>query len=284
MLKIKVPSFDSVFLLGVVIFILFCALGGIVSLVRGNEPPPIILPMPQVKAPPRDQPLVAPATTPWVAPPDGPMCLPDSEIQPPTPTLFGLLVSDLPSDQERADVYNAVDRCWRFQSIKNPWEKGKPLQDPPDPWKLLALLRYEADLGVPPPARGILLAAWCWEASYRNAPRAGDIGASHGPFQMQDWMWAWCGHSTWTYDPLVAANCYWSRVDRYLGDGRCPGNWVRAEAMTANGKRYGAVARGQAQAFARYPEKAAKAYCAVKSRHAEEYFRWLRLASPGAVR
>lgn len=173
-----------------------------------------------------------------IQPADGPMCLPLSEIEPPRATHFGLLVSEPATESERAEIYQQVDKCWRFNGVKNHWTASKLLPQPPDPWKLLALFRLEEDLGIPEEYRGILGAAWCWESAFRSEPRSGDAGASHGPFQQQDWFWAWCGAYGPTFDIINAAQCYWSRADYYLRDGKCPGNILRAEAMAANGKAY----------------------------------------------
>ncbi len=270
------PNLALVIPLGITVFLAFvvavvahdCAS----SYARDGSPPPLIQPMPRVRTPAPDtrQPADPPA---WAQPADGPMCLPEAEIEPPPATEFGLLVSGDISDQERAEVELWVSACKRFERTKNPWVKSRSLQDPPDPWKLLALVRLERDLGVPVAGRGILGAAWCWESAFRSAPRAGDIGASHGPFQMQGWFWAKCGYNGWTFDIVAAARCYWSVADAYLNDGKCPGDWARAEAMAANGERYGALSRGQASFF-KDPARKQRAYCNVRSRHYEELMRW----------
>jgi hypothetical protein len=60
---------------------------------------------------------------------------------------------------------------------------------------------------------------------------------------MQAWIWGWCGLPRVegvTTDVLTAATCYWSRAQKYLDDGKCPGNVARAEAMVANGPAYAA--------------------------------------------
>ena len=151
-----------------------------------------------------------------------------------------------------------------------------------DPFMVLAVYRLEADLGVPDSARGILGAAWCWEAAMRTKPRAGDEGRSYGPFQMMGWFWNRCGlpmNDNVMYNLPVAATCYMSLVQHFLDDGKCPGDFARAQAMAANGKRYGAIGLGTAAAF-KDPAKKQAAYCSVRSKHWAELERWKASPAP----
>lgn len=140
---------------------------------------------------------------------------------------------------------------------------------------VLALWRLEGHLGVPREARGLLGAIWCWETGFSAAPPVGDNGRSHGPLQMMGWFWNWCGHpisskagaflprrslERTTHDVLLAATCFWRRVEYFLADGACPGNVWRAEAMTAHAPKY----KG--------------AGCGAESLHAIELTRWKTLA------
>lgn len=183
---------------------------------------------------------------------DGPMCQagPTGPASPPTP--IGLLTADEPTLAERMRLEVQATSCTRLKGAKNPWKYA-------DPYLLLGLMRLEEELNVPVEARGILAAAWCWEAGFRSSPRAGDEGMSFGPYQQQAWFWSWCGGKGYTYDIVDASTCYWSRVDYYLQDGKCPGSITRAEAMAANGVKY-------------------KNYgCSAKSLHWKELERWNRI-------
>jgi|GEM_PF-4875879 len=169
----------------------------------------------------------------------------DNHVEP--PSLFATLVARHPSRDERVEVELQISRCKRNVSHHA------------DPYRVLALLRYETVLGVPEDHRGLLGAAWCWENAMRSEPVVGDNGASHGAFQMQAWFWHWCRlpmQDEVMGDLLISAACYWSRVEHYLDDGKCPGNVTRAEAMAANGPKY-------------KPHG-----CAAASKHSLELARW----------
>lgn len=174
--------------------------------------------------------------------PAGPMCV---EPAGPWPNLRGVLLENTPTEYERRVIRHQIDSCSRGATTTA------------DPWEVLALYRLEPELGVPEQYRGILAAAWCWESSMRSSTSSGDGGVSHGPFQMQQWFWDWCGTKA-TMDVLEAAQCFWARADYYLHDGLCPGNVLRAEAMAANGPRYKTWG------------------CKAKSDHAREWLSWGR--------
>lgn len=222
----SILRFDRALFLGALAFALFL-LAALAWPSRASEPrdvPPVVVDRV------RGVRLVStPADVRGSRPADGPMCaaeLPEP-YEGPAPTHLGVLLLEPASPSESAAVERALAKCSR----------GVPRDV--DPFLLLGLLRLESDLGVPREARSILLAAWCSEAAFRPAPRAGDLGQSHGPLQMMSWFPAWCGlYPDGRLDLLVAASCYWSRVEHYLADGKCPGNVVRAESMAANGMRY----------------------------------------------
>lgn len=151
----------------------------------------------------------------------------------------------LPTEAERVEVERHLASCSRASRRS-------------DPWMVLALVRLERDMGVPP---GLLSSAACWETGYTHGAR-GDWRDGHarswGPLQMMGWWRAWCGWRPGARDDVeAAARCYLARVLHYLDDGLCPGNWTRAEAMAANGVRYRAWG------------------CRARSRHAEELGRWV---------
>lgn len=172
-------------------------------------------------------------------------------------TLVGSLVAEPPTFAERLEVETQITRC------------ARRVEKHADPFLVLALLRYEYVLGVPDSHRGLLGAIWCWENGMLSVPKVGDNGRSHGSFQMQQWFWAWCRlpmSKRVTDDLFIAAGCFWSRVDHYLLDGKCPGNVTRAEAMAAHGPKY------------------ASAGCAAKSRHVQELERWRALDTRSELR
>jgi len=166
------------------------------------------------------------------------------------PTQVGLLTVEPATLDERTAIYHQVNSCHRMKGAKDPWKYANP-------YLLLALYRLEPELGIPEANRGILAASWCWEAGFRDKPRAGDEGRSYGPYQQQAWFWDWCGASAPTYDIVEASACFWSRAEYYLADGKCPpGSYSRAEAMSANGVKY-------------------KNYgCKAESLHWKEWERW----------
>lgn len=175
---------------------------------------------------------------------DGPMCQPDPVLPVDPPTHLGVLLMDAATPDESAEVTFQIQQC------------SRRVTRVADPFMVLALLRLEQDLGAP---KGVLASAWCWETAMRPVPVRGDAGASHGFFQMQGWFWDACGLpmvDRVTLDLPMAATCYFSRVQQYLDDGKCPGNVTRAEALAANGPKY------------------ASHGCKAKSLHAAELARW----------
>jgi hypothetical protein len=170
------------------------------------------------------------------------------DVDPILPSRLGVLLEEPVTERERIEVERQISRCAR--------DVGAVA----DPWLVLALWRLEEELGVPEEARGILGATWCWESAMRRNPRSGDVGRSHGPLQMQDWFWSWCGGRGQTQDLLDAATCFWSRVeDRYRAKAmRCQPHvrWRVAESLTANGPKY------------------ARFGCKAESAHWRELMRW----------
>lgn len=209
-----------------------------------GEAPPLIMDVPRVRVHAEAASTPLPAT-------DGPMC----ETPNMTPDHLGSLLYDETTLEERLMVETQLAQCSRTV-----WRTA-------DPWMVLALLRYEEQLEVPSEARGILGAVWCWEGAMYSDPERlrGDYrnGAptSFGPFQMQTWMLERCRMPLAAADDLFsAASCYWRRAAELERDGACPGNWARAEAMTANGMKY------------------RHAGCSAKSLHWKELERWRAVA------
>lgn len=153
------------------------------------------------------------------------------------PTRLGVILYEPVTRTERELVVRAIDGCRQTN------------RDVADPWLALALARIEADAGAPP---GMLLAAWCREASMMTRGRsqrriAGDIAdgmaTSFGPFQMQGWWLRWCGWSSDRRDDLLdAGTCYLARVHSLLpsAESECGSGaaWRVAEALAANHPKY----------------------------------------------
>lgn len=170
-------------------------------------------------------------------PPPAPMC---KQPTGPWPNEEGTLLEAPITELERNEVSLQISRC------------ARSVHRVADPWRVLALYRLEAQLGVPDDMRGILGAIWCIEGGMRSeAASGGPIRGDHdergypmalGPFQGHGWLWNWCGLDADAADDLyLAARCYWSRVaDRHQTlEGRCgKRGWRVAEALTANGPKY----------------------------------------------
>lgn len=152
------------------------------------------------------------------------------------PTRLGVLLYEPVTQAERELVVRAIDGCRQTNRAVA------------DPWLALALARIEADAGAPP---GLLLAAWCREASMRTVgartggPIHGDwldgVPRAVGPFQLHGWFRAWCGGGPDEAAELIwSANCYLSRIIATLPrTAECGvGQWRAAEAWTANSPRY----------------------------------------------
>lgn len=209
------------------LFALLCAPSA-----RASEVPPVIVGVREAMRDARrvlDRKPVAPAHA------SGGECvaLPEAELE-----------DDIP---ERVEVERHLAECSRASRRS-------------DPWMVLSLVRLERDLGAP---AGLLSSAVCWETGYTHGAR-GDWqdgrARAHGITQMHGWWRAWCGWSRDMRDDVeAAARCYLSRVLHYLPDAqRCDAPWTVAEAMAANGVKYGPWG------------------CAARSKHAEELGRWER--------
>jgi len=240
------------------------------SVARATEPPPIISDIPRFKVtrPIAGKVSVSTIKTHWIQPPDGPMCRePSSPIQPENgePLWY-----DPATEDENKEVQFQIMNCWRGKGIKT------GVNNVTDPFVVLQVLRLEKDYSIPEEYRGIIGAAWCWEAAMRIKPKPGDEGHSHGPFQMQEWFWWTCRlpmTDSVIFNIPVAMSCYMGMLDKFLNDNTCPGNWARAEAMAANAPKYGSISRGRAS-FIKEPKKKREAYCSVKSLHWDELERW----------
>lgn len=171
----------------------------------------------------------------------------------------------VPKDAARGDgamcgpalVEDAADDIPERETVERMLAKCSRASRRSDPWAVLSLLRLERDMGAPP---GLLSAAACWETGYQSGGH-GDwldgVARAKGMLQMHGWWVRYCGWSRDMRDDVEAsARCYLRRVLHYLGDGVCPGNVTRAEAMAANGVRYAAWK------------------CAAVSEHGRELARW----------
>lgn len=160
------------------------------------------------------------------------------EPEGPAPDRTGVLLQDPPTDEERRMIEVQLDHCKR------------DIRGVADPFMMLAVLRYEEEIGVPDEARGILGAVWCIEASMLThgrdgRPIRGDWQGSHanahGPAQLWAWHRNWCGLAEGGADDIYTAlGCYWKRVEdrrshRAMG---CIDTWRVGEALTANGIKY----------------------------------------------
>lgn len=168
----------------------------------------------------------------------------------PNPTILARLMSDAPTELERLQVATAIEKCRR-----------KPRVDQVDVELMVALLRWEPEIGVPDRMRGILLSSWCWEASFQHKGVRGDFRngkpTSFGPFQMQLWFTSFCNMKPKDLDDIFsAAECYWSKVEDAAGKTQCydPIKW--GQAMTANPRKYRHLG------------------CKAASAHWREYKRW----------
>lgn len=151
-------------------------------------------------------------------------------------TVWGLLLMEPASREEYAFIAAAQEVCRRWRGASA------------DPFMLLALHRMEGDLGAP---SGLLVGAWCVEASFRSesssgGPIMGDGGFAFGPLQLHRNIWeADCGgDEADPHDLLWSAGCYWYRVTVAMEKARkvtrCREKDVAgvAEAAVANVGRY----------------------------------------------
>jgi len=169
------------------------------------------------------------------------------------------LLADPPTLLEIHQVESALAAC-----------KRKPKATDVDLFGMLALLRLEPLIGVPGHKRGILLSAWCWEASFRSEKIRGDyregVPTSFGPFQMQQWWLGYCGFKSVKEldNVLTAASCYWKKVLETANKSSCKDPLAWGQAMIANPRKY----RGLG--------------CKAQSHHWRQYALWdfpLRLES-----
>lgn len=109
--------------------------------------------------------------------PDGGQCKAEDPAHP-TPDEVWSLLQEPATDAERRDVEVVLDGCPRAS------------RDHIDPWRVLALLRFEDVLGVPAESRLLLAGVACWESAFAPARDLyGDRGKARGPFQLH-WAWA----------------------------------------------------------------------------------------------
>ena len=156
----------------------------------------------------------------------------------PVPDRTGVLLQDPPTDEERRMIEIQLEHCKR------------DVRGVADPFLMLAVLRFEEEIGVPDEARGILNAVWCIEAAMKledkdGGPIRGDWHGghanAHGPAQLWSWHRNWCGLAEGGADDLYASlGCYWQRAEdrrekRAMG---CIDTWRVGEALAANGIKY----------------------------------------------
>lgn len=163
--------------------------------------------------------------------------------QPPPPaalrmSAYAELVHEPATPEERARVEVVLDRCPRAT------------REHIDPFDVLALVRLEAELGVPNDVRGLLPAVWCVESAFRPAERLyGDHGLALGPAQFHEQLAKWCmgdyrvHGKDWRGDFVFSARCWVAHVARNVDRARSlcgPAKaWQVAEAAVANPARYG---------------------------------------------
>lgn len=155
-------------------------------------------------------------------------CEPDFDVR--VASAKGSALDVVPTDLERAIVEVAQDNCGNQR-------KRSGL----DIWLALKLVRIEGDEGLPASARGITLAAWCGEASYKTNPRDGDGGNAVGIMQLHRWHAEACGSLDIRDDPESAVRCYLRRVKRLVPKAlKLCGKemaWPSAEAWAAQGQQ-----------------------------------------------
>lgn len=221
-----------------------------------------------------------PASTAGNVPPaDGPMCSLGEEYAGPWPTHFAVLMAEPATEGESRMVETQVQKCFRGHTKDA------------DPFLVLALYRYEEDVGVPAEARGIFGAIWCTENALRmRSPRTGGPirgdweggwSGAHGPFQLHSWAQDSdkcgltpppdckkndCFKEGGRDDLFASAACWWSRVlfrleTPFVQSLKCKNPWPLAEALVANQGKYGADG------------------CKAKSQHWVELQRWRKLVT-----
>lgn len=179
-------------------------------------------------------PAIGPLALPPQARPPAPPVAP-RPARPPRPTEperghLPLLDARLPPTQaERRLVTLALERC----ELAQPRHLDLALA--------LGLLRLEAESGVPPALRGLILAVGCGEVSYSTSPDArGDGGKARGWTQIHEGngIHRWCNRPD-LLDVTANARCWLARVvhiartkARRCGKRR---TWSAAEAWVAEG-------------------------------------------------
>lgn len=123
-----------------------------------------------------------PVTPPVILPflPDGGVCEypPEDQGPHPSPDEVWSLLEAPATEAERRMVETVMDGCPRAPRRMI------------DPWRVLALLRYEVVLGVPESARYLLPATACIESGLQPSRSLfGDNGRALGPMQLH-WPWA----------------------------------------------------------------------------------------------
>lgn len=157
-------------------------------------------------------------------------------------TLLGALLEEPANEEESLTVSRQVETCFRGRTRDA------------DPFMLLALHRFERDLGATP---GILAAVWCGEAAlrltYQGKPIRGDYldgyAGAWGPLQLHSWAEDRdkCGLTTDGRDDLFAsAACWWSRVlvrasSDFVTRLHCKDPFPLAEAMVSDQGKYAAA-------------------------------------------
>lgn len=169
-----------------------------------------------------------------------------------SPTMYGELLLSEPSYEERKTVENIINNC-----PKHPRETI-------DPYRVLALLRLEDNLGVPEDHKGLLPAVFCIESGLQDETEnlQGDPVYDHhgnvkywralGPAQFhQDAAWPCMFRYPqytvidgidWRGDTYFSAQCWVHRILNNLknAEKKCGKEraWKVAEAAVSNIRRY----------------------------------------------
>lgn len=233
-------------LVGIGLFVLVTAACAFVCTARSS--PPVIGEVKRFTQPqPEPHPALREITSvqPLVRsqPGDGPMCqVPIPE--PYLPTKMELLLEEPATELEEKKIEYAITAC---AALRGPVEKVA------NPFTLLALFRFEEDLGAP---SGLLVAAMCVESAMKPKGRyagrhLGDwkdgVARASGPLQLHENVWGTTcgGNANSPHDLLWAAGCYWTEVGRVGRKAekmaKCkPEQMLRvSEAAAANIRRYG---------------------------------------------
>ncbi len=174
--------------------------------------------------------------------PDGGVCEhpPEDPGPHPTPDEVWALLEAPATEAERRMVETVMDGCPRAPRRMI------------DPWRVLALLRYEVMLGVPESARYLLPATACIESALQPARGLfGDAGRALGPMQLH-WPWAaFCmdrrthrspadwravmGHGDFRGSLAFSARCWVAATERNLARAAPCGDaaYVVAEAIVS---------------------------------------------------